>query len=264
MLGAILVAASVVMRLSDPASACPYDPAGAGRGRGGRRVRPGGPGRRSPSRGSGQPEGPGRLQVRRITGEGPSARNRRHPTGPASHQGAATAGAPPGPAPRWRSAAGGGHAGRDGGARSARPPVLKPTNVYSPGGLLDVPRDGRAPGTPGGQGIPEILRTAGPPPPRSPRSTGPGPAPGAPAGERRPGSAGRRAEPGPAVARPGRSSAAASWLPAGDEPGRSRPGAVCPRRPAAACPCHPVITCAPERRRGPAPRCRPARPVPVP
>ncbi len=72
-------------------------------------------------------------------------------------------------------AAGGGHGGRDGGARSGRPPVLKPTNVYSPGGLLDVPRDGRAPGTPGGQGIPEILRTAGPPlPPGAPGVPGPG------------------------------------------------------------------------------------------
>ena len=60
-------------------------------------------------------------------------------------------------------AAGSGHGGH-GGARSVRPPVLSPTNVYSPGGLLDVPRDGRAPGTPGGQPIPEILRTAGPPP----------------------------------------------------------------------------------------------------
>ena len=54
--------------------------------------------------------------------------------------------------------AGGGH----GGGRSARPSVLNPTHVYTPGGLIDVPRDGRAPGTPGGQDIPEILRTAGP------------------------------------------------------------------------------------------------------
>ena len=69
---------------------------------------------------------------------------------------------------------GGGH----GGARSGRPPVLNPTNVYTPGGLLDVPRDGRAPGTPGGQFIPEILRTAGPPP--APGASAPGaPAPGA-------------------------------------------------------------------------------------
>jgi hypothetical protein len=49
-----------------------------------------------------------------------------------------------------------------GGGRSARP--LNPTNVYTPGGLIDVPRDRRAPGMPAGQPIPEILRTAGPPP----------------------------------------------------------------------------------------------------
>src|SRR5947208_283464 len=62
----------------------------------------------------------------------------------------------------------GGHAGRGGSTRSGRPPVLNPTSVYSPGGLIDMPGDGRAPGTPG-QDIPEILRTAGP-----------GPAPGGP------------------------------------------------------------------------------------
>ncbi len=44
----------------------------------------------SPSCGSVQPERPGRLWVRRITGGAPSARNlRRRPTGTASHQGAA-------------------------------------------------------------------------------------------------------------------------------------------------------------------------------
>ncbi|MGH3183035.1 MAG: hypothetical protein ACRDOE_14195, partial [Streptosporangiaceae bacterium] len=65
------------------------------------------------------------------------------PAGTADHR--LRAGAP---------AAGSGHPGPDGGARSGRPPVLEPANVYSPGGLLDVPRDGRAPGMPGGQGIP--------------------------------------------------------------------------------------------------------------
>ncbi len=50
-----------------------------------------------------------------------------------------------------------------GAARSSRRPV-NPTNVYTPGGLIDVPRDGHAPGTPGGPPIPEILRTAGPVP----------------------------------------------------------------------------------------------------
>jgi hypothetical protein len=65
----------------------------------------------------------------------------------------------------------GGHAPRDGAARSARPPVLNPTNVYSPGGLIDVPRDGHRPGTPVGEDIPEILRTAeaSPPPAGPPR-----------------------------------------------------------------------------------------------
>src|SRR5262245_29784362 len=51
----------------------------------------------------------------------------------------------------------GGPAGR-GAARSGRPPLLNPTNVYSPGGLIDPPGESRAPGTPDGQDIPEILR----------------------------------------------------------------------------------------------------------
>ena len=109
-------------------------------------------------------------------------------------------------------AAGSGHGGRDGGARSGRPPVLNPTNVYTPGGLLDVPRDGRAPGTAGGQAIPEILRTAGPPPPGGQEPRDRRPAGGARTG-RRPA--------GPGLSR-------RAWLPAArDEPGRSRPGAVC-------------------------------------
>jgi hypothetical protein len=66
-----------------------------------------------------------------------------------------------------------------GGGRFARP--LNPTNVYTPGGLIDVPRDGRAPGTPGSQAIPEILRDAGPPP--APGASSPGaPVPGAQGG----------------------------------------------------------------------------------
>src|SRR5207249_9914245 len=47
--------------------------------------------------------------------------------------------------------------------------ALPISSVYSPGGLIDMPGGGRAPGTPGGQDVPEILRTAGP-----------GPAPGGP------------------------------------------------------------------------------------
>src|SRR5206468_10078713 len=72
----------------------------------------------------------------------------------------------------------GGHAGRDGAARSGRPPLLNPTNVYTPGGLIDPPGEGRAPGTPDGHDIPEILRTAGPGPAPG------GPVPGAHAGGR--------------------------------------------------------------------------------
>src|ERR1044071_4353458 len=41
-----------------------------------------------------------------------------------------------------------------------RPPVLNPTHVYTPGGLIGAPRDGHAPAAPDGQPIPEILRTA--------------------------------------------------------------------------------------------------------
>ena len=61
---------------------------------------------------------------------------------------------------RTGTAPGGGNAQRDGAARSARPPVLNPTNVYSPGGLIDVPRDGHRSGTPASEDMPEILRTA--------------------------------------------------------------------------------------------------------
>src|SRR6266487_1513485 len=83
--------------------------------------------------------------------------------------GAQRAGAQQAGAQRGGAPSAGGHAGRDGGARSGRAAVLNPTSVYSPGGLIDMPGDGRAPGTPGGQDIPELLRTAGP-----------GPAPGGP------------------------------------------------------------------------------------
>ena len=56
--------------------------------------------------------------------------------------------------------------------------MLNPTNVFSPGGLIDMPGDGRAPGTPGGEDVPEILRTEGAGPAPG------GPVPGAPAGGR--------------------------------------------------------------------------------
>ncbi len=134
-----------------------------------------------------------------------SAASRGHGASPGPGQDRLRAGAPP---------AGRGRAGRDGGPRTSRPPVLNPTNVYTPGGLIDVPRDGRAPGAPAGQAIPEILRTAGP-----------GPAPGA--------QTRGRSQERPAF-RVGRTSAAAPWLPAGNEPGRSRLGPVCTGRPAGA------------------------------
>ena len=116
-------------------------------------------------------------------------------------------------------------------SRSGRPSVLSPTNVYSPGGLLDVPRDGRAPGTPGGQAVPEILRNAGPPAPPPP------PAP-----------------PGRAGAQPPRP---------GYQPGMNQgPAARPPYAPAASRrpPRHRATTCGPGRRRGPVLRCRPAKP----
>ncbi len=115
-----------------------------------------------------------------------------------------------GTADRRRGAVRPGSAGQ-GRSPGHGPPVLNPTNMYSPGGLIDVPRDGRGPGSADGESIPEILRTAGP-------------------GRRR--GAGRRAEPGPAVLCLGRASTAAS--PAGHAPRRPRPGAVPSGRPAGA------------------------------
>ena len=109
------------------------------------------------------------FAIARIAGAG----KRRPRNGRTSHRRGAVrqnpAAAPGGyggsPAPgqdRLRASppSGGGHRPREGG----RPPVLNPTNVYSPGGLIDVPRDGHGRGTPGGEDIPELLRTAGPGP----------------------------------------------------------------------------------------------------
>ncbi len=90
----------------------------------------------------------------------------------------------PRPEPVAASRGRGGHAGGDGAARSGRPPLLNPTNVYTPGGLIDPPGEGRAPGTPDGQDIPEILRTAGP-----------GRAPGGPVPGARPGGRGQERPP---------------------------------------------------------------------
>jgi hypothetical protein len=160
MLGAILVVASVVMRLFTRHPAGPIirlglDVVGAGIAFGlvvlvvFAITRIGASGRSRPSDGTADHR------------KGADPRSRPHPAAASQRHGASRgqgrerlrAGASP---------AGGGQAGRDGGVRSARPHVLNPTNVYSPGGLLDVPRDGRAPGTPGGPVIPEILRTAAP------------------------------------------------------------------------------------------------------
>jgi len=124
----------------------------------------------------------------------PAAASRGHGRSPGHGKDRLRAGAAPVGAAPTGAAPAGGHAGRDGGARSARRPVLDPTNVYTPGGLIDMPGDSRAPGAPGGQDIPEILRTAGPGPAPG------GPVPGAPAGGR-----GRdRPPPGWAVPQPPR------------------------------------------------------------
>ena len=120
-------------------------------------ARIGGAGRRRPRK--------GRTDHRRgAARQDPAAASRGHGRSPGHGKDGLRSGTP----------AGGGHAARDGAARSARPPLLNPTNVYSPGGLIDVPRDGHGSGTPGGEDIPEILRTAGPGPAHA------GPAPGAP------------------------------------------------------------------------------------
>ena len=135
------------------------------------------------------------------------------------------AGAPPGPAPRWCP----GHRQRS--RRSALRSAVRaePDECVLTGRPArraqgwSRARDARRPGHPGN---PADRRTAASPGSASPGSVG--------AGSVGVGSVGRRMEPGPAVARPGRSQAAASRLPARHESGRSRPGALCPRRPAAA------------------------------
>src|SRR5689334_14501841 len=105
-----------------------------------------------------------------------------------------------------------GRSGRDGAARSGRPPLLNPTNVYSPGGLIGPPGESRTPGTPDGQDIPEILRTAGPGPAPG------GPVPGAHAGGRGP----ERPPPGWARPQPPRPGYPPGMSPGGG-PGRMPP-----------------------------------------
>ena len=185
-------------------------------------ARIGGAGKRGPRKGRtgsparSRPPGPrgGPPRAWRVTG---------------AWQGRAPAGTP----------AGGGHAARDGAARSARPPLLNPTNVYSPGGLIDVPRDGHGSGTPGGEDIPEILRTAGP-----------GPANAAGAGD----SAGGRSQDRPSPGRAGPQSR--HGYPPGMNPGGPGRAPYGPGGAGRRLPCRRVITGAPGRLRDPATRCR--------
>ena len=199
MIGAILVAASVVMRMvtkHQPAhmTRLGLDVVAAGIAFGLVVLvvfaigRIGGAGRSRPRA--------GRADHRRgATRLGPAAASRGRGRSPGHGEARARAGAQQAGA-QQAGAPSGGHGGRDGGPRSGRPPLLNPTHVYSPGGLIDMPGDGRVPGTPGGQDIPEILRTAGPGPAPG------GPVPGAQAGGRgqdRPPSG----WPGPQPPRPG-------------------------------------------------------------
>ena len=166
MVGAILVAVSVVMRMvtkHQPAhmTRLGLDVVAAGIAFGLIVLvvfaigRIGGAGRSRPSQ--------GRADHRRgAPGPEPAAASQGRGRSPGHGRDRVRAGAPRGDAQRSGVPPAGGHGGREGGARSGRPPLLKPTNVYSPGGLIDMPGDGR--GTPGGQDIPEILRTAGPGP----------------------------------------------------------------------------------------------------
>jgi hypothetical protein len=175
----------------DQAGSYKYDPAGAGRGRGGRRVGPGGPDglRHRADRGS-------RKVPAALRYCGSRERDRRPATGgiPRARQvirARHTAGAPPGPAPRWR-------AGRSQWSR--RPSAFRPAVRAKPHERVLAGRPARR-----AQGWSRArhARRAGHPGNLADRRTAvalrstrsPGPR-----------SAGRRAEPGPAVARPSRSS----------------------------------------------------------
>ena len=211
------------------APACTSDPAGARRHRGGHHVRAGGPG--------GVRHGADRGSRKAPAGEGPD----RSPAGsrPSGfREGIPRAwpvpGAWPGPAPGRHSA---GRRPRPARRRSA----FRPAARAEPDERLHAGRAHRR-----AQGWPWTRKAGRRGPPRDsalrrdrPRSgradlrsssrAGPGSS-----GRAGPGSSGRRVEPGPAVLGPGRTSAVASWLPAGNGPGRSRSGAVRPERPAGA------------------------------
>jgi hypothetical protein len=64
---------------------------------------------------------------------------------------------------------------RDGGTRLRREHVLDPTSVYSPGGLIDIPRDARAAGSAGPARLPGFYDAAGPPGARGPQGAQAGP-----------------------------------------------------------------------------------------
>ena len=190
------------------APACSSDPAGIGRHRGGHCLRPGGSGgvRDRADRGS------RKTPAAERPDESPARSGPPEPRG-APPRARLVTGARPGPAPGQPAARRRSRLARGSGAfRAAACP--------EPDERLLTGRAYRR-----AQGWPWT------------RDVGRRGHPGAPAhGRTWPGSerSGRRVEPGPAVVRPGRTSAAASGLPAGHEPGRSRPGRVRPGRPARA------------------------------
>jgi hypothetical protein len=211
------------------APACSSDPAGARRHRGGHHVRPGGPGgvrhradrgsrkapaRERPDRSSARSRPPrfrdGLPQARPGTGAWPGPAPGRHParrrSRPTRRRSAFRAAVRAEPDERL-------HAGRAHRRAQGWPWTRKAGrrgHPRDPAPRRDRPRSGRA-----------DLRSSGRVSPGSSSRAGRG-------------SCGRRVEPDPAVLRPGRTSAIASWLPAGHDPGRSRSGAVRPERPAGA------------------------------
>ena len=213
------------------APACSSDPAGAGRHRSGHRVRPGGPGgvrhrgdrgsREAPA-GEGQDRSPARScspgsrdglpRAWQVTGAWQGRAPGRRPAGrrprPARRRSAFRAAVRAEPDERL-------YAGRAHRRAQGWPWTRKAGWRGYPGDPASP--QGQAPLTPGRPRELQPVRPRGPA------------APGLPLRE-----VGRRAEPGPAVLRPGRTAAVASCLPAGHEPGRSRASAVRPERPASA------------------------------
>ena len=144
------------------------------------------------------------------------------------------------------------------GARAERVPGGRPRSSHERVLTWRPHRHARGwPTRPDGQDIPEILRTAGA-----------APVPGRPGARGGPGSVGRSQElewvgpeaplTRPAALGPGRTSAAVAWLPAGHQPGRSRPPRRTPREASRGAPCRHAIHGAP---RGAAPRLPDAGPA---